>query len=579
MLSQRSRIRSGSSWFIDVLFVIVLGVSIFTVVTLASGARTSRAASDSGINLSPALLPLYAILSVGRMLAAYLLAMAFSLSYGYVAAYNRRASGFMIPILDILQSVPILSFMPVAVLAMIAIFHNVRVGTEVAAILLIFTSQAWNLTFSFYHSIRDIPPELREISTAFGLIGWPRFRYLELPASAVGLVWNSMMSWDGGWFFIMASEMFALGNKSFQLPGLGSYLQIASREKNFTAVAYGLITLVVVIILLNRFVWQPLVIWANKFKIEDSRGEEEAPSALLRLGARSKLAHFVTSYIIHYTIEFISKRIYRPIRKAEEVTRRGLEDRRVRYALAKVIMGLAVIALLYGVYRAINLLSELSLANLWYLLRAAAASTARVATAQILALAWTLPVGIWIGLNPKVARRLQAVIQVSAAIPATALFPVILILLIGLPFGLNLGAVLLMMWASQWYLLYNIIAGASQVPQNLREVAQYSNLKGFALWRVLVLPTIAPSLVTGLVTSAGAAWNATIVAEYIRFSGEAPDSTIGLGSAIAQAASNGDLATLLAATLLLVGIVVSVNRFLWRRIQRAAEEKFRLEAT
>ncbi len=570
---------SNSTWLIDAMFVLILAIVIYAIFSFASVADTEGLGDHARINLSPKYLPLYAAMSVSRMLAAYLLSVVFSFAYAYTAAYNKSASKFMVPLLDILQSIPLLSFMPVVVLAMIALFHNSRLGIEMAAILLIFTSQVWNMTFSLYHSITGIPRELKETTLAFNLTGWMRFRYLEMPAATMGLVWNSMISWAGGWFFLMASEMFTLGDRSFQLPGLGSYLQTVSGSKDYDAVIYGLVTLVLIIIFLDRFIWQPLVTWANKFKIEEIEGEsqQQVTSPLLRLGQRSVLVRIFIRKIGMPLINTVGKILYAPALKAEQLVIGFAEKRRVRNIGGKVVISIVVLILLIGIVRAINLLSNLGTDDLLELLKAAFASVSRVSIAIALSLAWTLPFGIWVGTSPKLSRRFQPFIQITASIPATALFPIVLLFLIDLPFGLNIAAVLLMIMAAQWYLLFNIIAGASLIPQNLKEASNAFSLKGFQKWRVLVLPAIIPNLITGLITASGGAWNATIVAEYIRFKDEAPHRVTGLGATIAQAADKGDFSMLLAATLILVGIVVTINRFIWGRIHHTALEKFSME--
>lgn len=581
MAINRIQIRmTNSTWLIDAVFVLILAIVIYAIVSVASVADTEGLGNQAAINLSPKYLPLYAAMSVSRMLAAYLLSVVFSFVYAYIAAYNKSASKFMVPLLDILQSIPLLSFMPVVVLTMIALFHNSRIGIEMAAILLIFTSQVWNMTFSLYHSITGIPRELKETTQAFNLTGWMRFRYLEMPAATVGLVWNSMISWAGGWFFLMASEMFTLGNRSFQLPGLGSYLQTVSGSKDYDAIIYGLVTLVLIIIFLDRFIWQPLVTWANKFKIEEIEGEsqQQVISPLLRLGQRSILVSFFIRRIGMPIVNMIGNLLYAPASKAERMVQGLVEKRRVRYFSGKLVILFVIIVLLFGIVRAIGLLGSLSPDDLWGLVKAAFASVSRVSIAIALSLAWTLPFGIWIGTNPKLSRRFQPFIQITASIPATALFPIVLLFLIDLPFGLNIAAVLLMIMAAQWYLLFNIIAGASLIPQNLKEASNAFSLTGFEKWKVLVLPAIIPNLITGLITASGGAWNATIVAEYIRFKEEAPHRVTGLGATIAQAADKGDFSLLLAATLILVGIVVTVNRFIWGRIHHTALEKFSMEA-
>lgn len=504
------------------------------------------------------------------MLAAYVLALAFGLSYGYAAAYNRRAERILLPILDILQSIPILSFLPSFVLALVALFPHGRTGVEIASILLIFTSQAWNLAFSFYHSLTAIPRDLREVGANFRLPLWLRLRYLELPYAAVGLVWNSMMSWAGGWFFLMESEMFTLKSHDFRLPGLGSYLQDAANRGSLPATLAGLLTLALVIVLMDQLIWRPVVAWAEKFKFETSEGGGASRSAVLILLRRSRLMAWLGQEVLGPLADRLDRAAVRRVRPQKEAAAPRRASRLT--ALIWIVLGAAG---LFFLWRGALLIADLPRGLAAQLPVAALASALRVFAALAVTAAWTVPAGVAIGLNPRLAQRLQPIVQILASFPATAIFPGLVVTMIGTGGDLNVAAVVLMLLGTQWYVLFNVIAGASSIPANLKEAAQAFGVRGWARWRTVLLPSIFPYFITGMITAAGGAWNATIVAEYVRVRGTTLH-VIGLGSLIATATDRGDYSLLLAATATLSLLVVLINRFLWQRLYRVAESRFSL---
>ena len=525
------------------------------------------------ISLSPRALPWYAMLSLGRMTVAYALSLVFSLAYGYAAARHRTARALLLPLLDVLQSVPILSFLPVVLLSLSA-FLPQSLAAEIAAIVLIFTSQAWNLTFSFYQSMTTIPIELREAACVFRLDPWLRFKTLELPFAAIGLVWNSMMSWSGGWFFLMASEIFNVGPRDFRLPGLGSYLQTAASDGNLRAVLLGVVTLVAIILALDQLVWRPILASVDRFKVDMVDGDESTPSWMLNLLSRSWL------------VAQLRDRVVTPASERLDAALRGRLGGRVEGveppsaakpgALGVAAIVLAFLAGLYGSARAAGILSTLSVAAWERLAFGLFATLARVAVSLIVALAWTIPAGVAIGTNKRLATVLQPIVQTVASIPATALFPVMLLALLRLPGGVNIAAILLMLMGTQWYLLFNVIAGASSIPQDLRDTTDLLRLPARDRWRTLILPALLPYIVTGSIAASGGAWNASIVAEHVQFGGRS-HSVRGVGAEIARATAEGDYAMLLAATLVLVATVVVINKALWRRLYRIAEERYRLD--
>jgi NitT/TauT family transport system permease protein len=536
--------------------------------------RAPAVITGPDISLSFSALPWYAFLSTGRMAAAYFLSLLFSLIYGYSAARNRTAERVLSPLLDVLQSVPILSFLPVVLLGLSAVLPQ-AIAAELAAIVLIFTSQAWNMTYSFYKSMKTIPVELREAAAIFRFDPWLRFKTLELPFAAIGLIWNSMMSWAGGWFFLMAAEIFVVGDRDFRLPGLGSYLQTAANAGNVSAVLAGLATLILVIVMLDQLVWRPVLAWADKFKLELVSGEEPPDSWFLDLLSRSWL------------VEQLGRRFWTPfVERIDDSLRRGSRGRvqpteitptAGRVSPVSVLLGLLFSAVtLYGGVRIFLLLRTVTSAGWAQIALGVLATFVRVAIALTITMVWTIPVGVAIGTNRRLAAILQPIVQVVASIPATALFPVILLLLLPLPAGLNIAAVILMLMGTQWYLLFNVIAGASAIPQDLRDTTDLLRLSRLERWRTLILPALFPYLVTGGITASGGAWNASIVAEYVQFGGRA-HATVGIGAVIAQATSAGQFDLLLAGTLALIVTVVFINRTFWHWLYRMAEERFHMD--
>ena len=555
----------------DVVIVLGLTTILYAGARLAFHAPAIIAGPD--ISLSPLALPWYALLSVGRMAAAYFLSLLFSLFYGYAAARNRTARTVLMPLLDVLQSVPILSFLPIVLLSLSAVLPQ-AFAAELAAIVLIFTSQAWNMTFSFYQSLTTIPSELREAAAVFRFDPWLRFKTVELPCAAIGLLWNSMMSWSGGWFFLMAAEIFHVGPRDFRLPGLGAYLQTAANENNLHAVFLGVVTLVGVIVLLDQFLWRPLIAWSDRFKMDMVEGDEPPSSWFLDLLSRAWLVEQFGTRIWGPFSEWVETGFQRRARGVIEPPEILAETGSSRLAIG--ILTLLSLVALYGSYRAAALLVTLP-ASTWVELGKGIVTTfLRVTAALAIALIWTIPLGVFIGTNRRLATFLQPIVQVVASIPATALFPVVLLALLHFPGGLNSAAVLLMLMGTQWYLLFNVIAGAAAIPQDLRYTTDLLRLSSFDRWRILILPALFPYIITGAITASGGAWNASIVAEYVEFGGQTHE-TLGVGALIASATSLGNYALLLAGTLALVVTVVLINRTFWRRLYKLAEERYRME--
>ena len=517
-------------------------------------------------------LPGYAGYSLLRITVAYILSLGFTLVYGYVAAYNPRVERFLIPLLDVLQSIPVLSFLPGVMLAMVALFPGRQLGVELGAILLIFTGQVWNMAFSFYASLKSIPKDMREAASIYRFSWWQRFTQMELPFSAIGLVWNSMMSVAGGWFALMVCEMFVLGSRDFRLPGLGSYLQTASSAGDTTSIFWGVTTMVAVIVLLDQFVWRPVIAWAEKFKVETVESTDAPRSWVLNLVTHSS----ALAQIRRKTLQPLSERLL--LHFAKKHQEEGPEKPPVvwREWLLRALAVAALAGIGYGVVRVAMILSGLQQAEVHEAVLGLGATFLRVNLALLLGALWTIPAGVAIGFNPRLARIAQPLAQIAASVPATALLPVILLVLIRVGGGLGLASIVVLLLGTQWYVLFNVIAGAMAIPTDLKECCSVFRLRGIERWKKLILPGIFPYLVTGLVTASGGAWNASIVAEYFHFKGHIYTTT-GLGATISQATDAGNFHLLLAATMMMAATVVTVNRLVWRKLYALAETRFRLE--
>src|SRR6202167_2278533 len=494
--------------------VIMFSAAIALFYGLVTVGRTWFAPFTPSVEISRSLwaLPAYAGYSLLRITIAYILSLVFTLVYGYVAAYNRRAERFMIPLLDVLQSIPVLSFLPAVMLAMVGLFPGRQLGVELGAILLIFTGQVWNMAFSFYSSLKSLPRELREASKVFRFSAWQRFWQLELPYSAIGLVWNSMVSVAGGWFFLMACEMFVLGNRDFRLPGLGSYLQTAASTGDNHGMVWGSVTMILIIVATDQLVWRPVIAWSYKFKFEQGESTSRKTSPILYALQNSNALGWLRQMTLAPASEFIYGSL---ARRRRELVARPIHGPRKRSGLGAVVLIAAVTLLVaFAAFRALELLRHVHGPEIVELLKGAGATFLRVNAALLCASAWTIPTGVAIGFHPRLARIAQPLAQIAASYPATAIFPILLIALVRWGGGLGIGSIALMLLGTQWYILFNVIAGATAIPSDLKEVAKLYKFSLWQRWKIVILPGIFPYLVTGLVTASGGAWNASIIAEY-----------------------------------------------------------------
>jgi len=530
--------------------------------------------TQAQIDLSPAALPVYALFSLARLAAAYFLSLVVSLSYGYVAANNPKAERLMIPILDTLQSIPVLCFLPPVMIFMIALFPTTQLGLELGSILLIFTGQVWNMAFSVYSSLKNIPREMLEAASLYRLSWWQKLVQLELPNTAIGLIWNSMMSVAGGWFSLMVCEMFVLGNRDLRLPGLGSYLQTASNAGATGSIVWGLVVMIAVIVLIDQFVWRPIIAWSERFKFEQVEASETPGSPVLDFLRRSKLLSRAARLSVAPAREALTLYFARGSAGPRTDHREGNLAKWISRSLA----ALAVTGVLYAMWKMAAMLTSLSRSDLRDIFWGAGATFLRIELTLVLAALWTIPVGVFIGLRPRLSAIAQPLAQIAASIPAPALFPIVLLLLIRIGGGLGIASIVLLLLGTQWYILFNVIAGATAIPSDLKEVCETFHLSKIQRWRKLILPAIFPYLITGFVTASGGAWNASIIAEYFRFRNQTFSIT-GLGAVISRATDAGNFPVLLGATIVISATVVTVNRLIWRRLYTLASTRFKLEFT
>ncbi|MFM0627792.1 ABC transporter permease [Paraburkholderia xenovorans] len=527
------------------------------------------------ISLDPANLPEYAMRTTLRMLAAMVASLTFTLVYGTLAAKSRRAGLVLVPILDILQSVPVLGYISFTVTFFLALFPGRVLGAELAAIFAIFTSQAWNMTFSFYQSLRTVPRDLDEVSRGFHLTSWQRFWKLEVPFSMPGLIWNMMMSMSGGWFFVVASEAITVGNRTITLPGIGAYLAQAISDKNLHAIGWVILAMTVVILAYDQFLFRPLVAWADKFRIETTSSGDAPESWLLDLIRRTRLIHRL---LVPLGWMF-AKAARVPLRlPAFKAPRFQIPQRQKSSRVGDIVWAtLVLLTTVYVVYRVvIYVRTGVSLDEVWHVFVLGLITLLRVVVLIAIASVIWVPVGVLIGLRPALAEKIQPLAQFLAAFPANLLFPVFVIAIVRFHLNPDIWLSPLIVLGTQWYILFNVIAGATSYPNDYREAAKNFHIRGWQWWRQAILPGIFPYYVTGAITASGGAWNASIVAEFVQW-GDTKVAAHGLGAYIAQSTAAGDYPKIIVGIAVMSLFVTLFNRLLWRPMYAYAEAKLRLD--
>ncbi len=552
-----------------IAIIVVLGILTFFAEASRGLLEPISKLVATPVTLDPANLPFYAARTTLRMFTALGLSLLFTFTYATWAAKSRRAERLLVPILDILQSVPILGFISVTVVFFMSLVPGRVLGAEFAAIFAIFTSQAWNMAFSFYQSLRTVPDELQEAAESFHLTPWMRFWQLEVPFAMPALIWNMMMSMSGSWFFVVASESISVGHTNIALPGVGSYIALAIEQGNLRAIGWAIVTMLVVILAYDQLVFRPLIVWGERFRIDQEQGGLDSESWALTMLQRSRLMGVL--YALFNTVVRVTSRV--PVKAPAAPIALKVQARRrgdlVFFGIIVLLVGLAI----WRIAR--MLIGETSLHE-----AAAVAGLAFITMLRVTvligfaSLVW-VPIGIWVGLRPRATQLVQPVAQFLAAFPANLLFPVVVLGIVSWKLNPDIWLSPLMILGTQWYILFNVIAGASAMPAELRYAAQNFSVRGWLWWRKVALPGVLPFYVTGAITASGGSWNAAIVAELASWRGVEVKAH-GLGSYIAEATTAGDFHRIILGIATMSLFVVIINRFFWRPLYYYAERKFRL---
>ena len=571
-LPQPEALRRASFGLADLLVILLVLVLLGLISHVGSQAMVSFEPPDviPAVSLDPRNLPEYAGRSTLRMFIALASSLLFTLIYGSLAAHNRRAERLLIPLLDILQSVPVLGFLSISVTGFIALFPGSLLGLEAASIFAIFTSQVWNMTFSFYQSLRTVPKELVEASSLYRLSRWQRFSRLELPSAAIPLLWNAMMSFGGGWFFVAASEAISVLNQSYTLPGIGSYVARAVSERNLPALGWAIVTMAVLILLVDQLFWRPLVAWSDRFRMEQSGGGDGSGSwvfDLLQTARVPSLAAELLAPLGEALDRFLSL-LFGKVRENVKESSSAASDTWFNLVLL-LLVGALLSALVHFILSTVGAGEVVQAA--WMGVHTLLRVTILVVLASLI---WT-PIGVMIGFQPRLARLFQPLVQFLASFPANFIFPFATIFFLRAHVPIGWGSILLMALGSQWYILFNAIAGAQTIPSDLREMADDVGLQGWNRWRSLIIPGIFSAWVTGGVTASGGAWNASIVSEVVSWGGTTLQAH-GLGAYIAEATRLGDWPRITLGIGLMSLFVVGVNRLVWRRLYDLAESRYHL---
>ena len=561
--------------------LVALPLVLGTIALVAWGGMAMGAHYQIGetlpISLDPARLPEYALRTVLRMAAALVASLLFSLAYAALAAKSRTAEKILIPVLDILQSVPILGFLSITVTGFIALFPGRLLGVECAAIFAIFTSQAWNMTFSLYQSLRTVPTELIEAARMYHLSSWQRFWRLEVPHGVPTLVWNMMMSVSGGWFFVVASEAITVSGQSIMLPGIGSYIATAIGQRDLGAIGYAVLVMLVVIILYDQLLFRPLLAWSRKFQGDPTADAENVRPWFLIVMQRARLFDLLQSAVLMLNrgVDHALTALGRHWRGSGRRTRRAAPSAPVWFERGfDIALLLLTLASLVWMARFIH--ETVPFAEIgWTFVLGAITATRVLVLIAVASLIW-VPIGVWIGLRPQIADRAQPIVQFLAAFPANLFFPAAVVLILAFRLNPEIWLSPLMILGTQWYILFNVIGGTVSLPAELRLAASNLGVRRWLWWRRVMLPAIFPAYVTGAVTAAGGSWNASIVSEVVQW-GDTTLTATGLGAYIAQYTADGDAARISLGIGVLCLYVLAFNRLLWRRLYNLAAERLRLD--
>lgn len=567
--NQESKRRLLSPW--DILVLLILVSILFGLAwTSRQMATPYQLGQPIEISLAPSMLPFYAMRTVLRMFIALAISLMVTFVFGAWAAKSRRAEEVIVPAVDVLQSVPVLSFLSITVVGFIHLFPNSQLGPECASIFAIFSAQAWNMILGFYQSLKTLPFDLIEASRMFQLSSWQRFWKVEVPCSMSSLLWNMMMSMSASWFFVVLSEAISVANQNIRLPGIGSYIALAIEQADTQAVIYAIIAMLLVIFLYDQIFFRPLIAWSEKFKNDAAPEDIPSTSWFINLLRRSKLMALLSDKIHQLASLFINAKIFsRKIETSKPRKARFSQDSMDK-AWYFILFGSVGICF-YGLSNYI--LGSLSFAEVWHVFLLGLATSVRVVALIVLSSIIWIPIGVYIGRFPNLTKLAQPIIQFCAAFPANLIYPVVVIGIVKFHLNVEIWVTPLMMLGTQWYILFNVIAGASRIPRDLYLAASNFEVKGWLWWRRLALPGIFPYYVTGAVTAAGGAWNASIVAEWISW-GDTTLKATGLGEYIQSATHRGDFPQIALGTTMMCLFVLAFNHLLWRPLYRLAERRY-----
>ena len=578
-LEHHAEVLAGRVWHprtANLRDLVAVALLVAIIILVGSGARQMLAPLTAGqppeISLSPTALPAYAVRTTIRMLAALVASLLFTFTYATVAAKSRRAEMVLIPLLDVLQSVPVLGYLSFTVVFFVSLFPGSVLGPELAAIFAIFTAQAWNMAFSFFQALRTVPHDLDEASRSFRFSGWQRFWRLEVPFAMPGLIWNTMMSMSGGWFFVVASEAISVGNLQIALPGIGSYVARAIQERDLYAVWCAIIAMTVTILIYDQLLFRPLVAWADKFRYEQTAAQTMPRSWILDLFQRTRIMRAIGRPIGMVTQTIARARLTLPLQAHEAAS-----WLRTRHLVGLVWYGFILLGIGYTLWSLSQYFgATISLSDLSDAARNGGLTLLRVAVLIAIATLIWVPIGVAVGLRPNLAEKVQPLAQFLAAFPANLLFPLAVYLIVRFHLSPTIWLSPLMILGTQWYILFNVIAGASAFPSDFREAAASFRIPGWRWWREVMLPGIFPYYVTGAITASGGAWNASIVSEAVSW-GSIKVSGGGLGAYIAQMTEAGDYPRIALGIAVMSTLVVAMNRILWRPLYAFAERRTRLD--
>jgi NitT/TauT family transport system permease protein len=557
----------------DLLLLVLIFAVVFFLGWAGSQMATPYQLGDQlPISLDPTNLPFYALRTVIRMFIALIFSIIFTFIVGALAAKNRRAEQLIIPAIDILQSIPVLSFLSITVTGFIRLFPHSLLGPECASIFAIFSAQVWNMTFGFYQSLKTIPYDLIEVSSMFRLSAWQRFWKVEVPFSMSGLLWNMMISMSASWFFVVLSEAISVAHQDIRLPGVGSYIALAISARDLHAVGYAILTMVIVIFLYDQILFRPLIAWSEKFRTEQSLDDTEYQSWLIDWIRSSRLMKRMAAGIAVVTDGFVNTRW---LRIGETKVVKEINAKRQK-RLDRIWGSVVLIGIVFGGWLLLKfILAELKVSDIFHVFLLGAATGTRVIVLILLSSMLWIPVGVWIGLRPRIAQKIQPVIQFVAAFPANLFYPLFVIAIVQFNLSVEIWVTPLMILGTQWYILFNVIAGASRIPRELYLAADNFGLKGWIWWKRLALPGIFPFYITGAITAAGGAWNASIVAEWVSWGNTTLKAT-GLGEYIQASTIAGDFPRIALGTAMMCIYVLAFNHLIWRPLYRLAEERFNL---